>query len=128
MAYGTQDGFKSTNRAPMMAHKRSMERKSMAGGVATRTDPLQQPAGGEQDGGEHTPEEAQQVVAEHGPAMETHTTHDHENGMHTMTSKHADGHEHHSEHASSDEAHEHAKHLSGGEEDSDGMGEEPEYE
>ena len=36
-----RNGFKSTNRAPMMSHKRSMERKSQSGGVST-VDPLQQ--------------------------------------------------------------------------------------
>jgi hypothetical protein len=133
MAFDGGGGFKSTNRAPAMAHKRSMERKSMAGGagMAERSDPLAQPTEGGEEGGEHTPEEAQQVVQEHGPAVETHTMHDHEAGMHSMTSKHPDGHEHHSEHGSADEAHEHAKHLSsegGGmeHEDSDGM--EAEYE
>jgi hypothetical protein len=106
-----------------------MERKSMAGGagMAEKSDPLQQPT---EEGGEHTPEEAQQVVAEHGPAVETHTTHDHEAGMHTAHSIHADGHEHHSEHGSADEAHEHAKHLSedGQQEEMGEQGEEPEYE
>jgi hypothetical protein len=126
MAFDGGGGFKSTNRAPAMAHKRSMERKSMAGGagptgggMSQQSDPLSQPTQ-DGDGGEHTPEEAQQIVQEHGPAMETHTTH--MDGMHTMTSKHPDGHEHHSEHGSADEAHEHAKHLS---EDGGGMEHEP---
>lgn len=128
MSFDGGGGFKSTNRAPAMAHKRSMERKSMAGGagMSQRSDPLAQPTQ-EGEGGEHTPEEAQQIVQEHGPAMETHTTH--MDGQHTMTSKHPDGHEHHSEHGSAEEAHEHAKHLSedgGG--DNQMPGEEPEYE
>lgn len=112
MAFEAGDGFKSTNRAPMMAHKRSMERKSMAGGagMAERTDPLQQPTDGAD--GEHTPEEAAQTVQEHGPASEVHIQHDHETGQHHVHTIHADGHEHHSEHGSADEAHEHAKDLS----------------
>lgn len=133
MAFSTSDGFKSTNRAPMMAHKRSMERKSMAGGagLADRTDPLKQPTDGGEDSGEHSEEEAKQVVAEHGPAHEVHIKHDHETGHHEVHTVHEDGEEHHSEHGSAEEAHEHAKHLSGdgGEEheDADGM-DEAEYE
>ena len=110
-----------------------MARKSMAGGagIAERTDPLQQPAG-EEDGGEHTPEEAAQTVEEHGPASEVHMTHDHEAGTHHVQTMHPDGHEHHSDHASMEEAHEHAKGLAGGggehqEPDGD-EGEQPEYE
>ena len=116
-----------------MAHKRSMERKSEAGGagIAERTDPLAQPAG-EEDAGEHTPEEAAQTVAEHGPAHEVHMTHDHEAGQHHVHTVHPDGHEHHSDHGSAGEAHEHAKHLSDAGEEHEGPdgdeGEQPEYE
>ena len=124
MAYGTADGFKSTNRAPMMAHKRSMERKSMAGGAG---DPLQQPAAGEPDGDEQSPE---QVAQEHGPAVEVNVMHNHEAGQHSVHSKHQDGHEHQSEHGSVDEAHDHAKKLAGGggEEHQEPDGDEAEYE
>ncbi len=125
MAYEAGDGFKSTNRAPMMAHKRSMGRKSMAGGVgiAERTDPLQQPTeGGEEDGAA--------VAAEHGPAHEVHVTHDHEAGAHHVHSIHPDGHEHHSEHGSVQEAHEHAKKLAGADMENERPEDEdqPEYE
>src|SRR5271170_1577245 len=129
MAFDAGDGFKSTNRAPMMAHKRSMERKSMGGGVAMKTDPLQQPAG-EQEMGQ---EDGSAVAEEHGPAHEVHMMHDHEGGMHSVHSMHPDGHEHHSEHGSAEEAHEHGKELAGGgeeeqePEEGDG-GEEAEYE
>ena len=123
MAYGTSDGFKSTNRSPMMAHKASMERKSSAGGVGLASDPLGQPA---EEGGE----DPSQVAREHGPAHEVHMMHDHEMGKHSVHSKHPDGHEHHSEHGSAEEAHDHGKMLAsqGSEhEDSDGMGQ-AEYE
>lgn len=110
MAYSTDDGFKSTNRAPMMAHKRSMERKSAAGGagVAERVDPLAQPAQPEHEMGGESPEA---VAQEHGPAHEVHMTHDHEGGQHHVHSMHPDGHEHHSDHGSAEEAHDHAKGL-----------------
>lgn len=124
MAYGTEDGFKSTNRAPMMAHKKSMERKSMAGGAGMTADPLAQPTdgGGQEDGA--------QVAAEHGPATEVHVMHNHEAGEHHVQSMHPDGHQHESMHGSVDEAHEHGKKLAGGD---GGMeheqeGDEAEYE
>lgn len=113
MAYEAGDGFKSTNRAPMMAHKRSMERKSMAGGagMAERSDPLQQPT----DGGDE--EDGSQVAQEHGPAVEVNVMHNHEAGEHHVHSRHPDGHEHHSDHGSAEEAHDHAKQLATGGED-----------
>lgn len=125
MAYEAGDGFRSTNRAPMMAHKRSLERKSAAGGVGT-ADPLQQPAGeqqGEQDGS--------QVAQEHGPAVEVNIQHDHANGQHHVHSAHQDGHQHTSTHGSAGEAHDHAKKLAGdgAEEQEQPQDEnEPEYE
>ena len=115
MAYAASDGKKFSNRPPMMAHERSMARKSSAGGagMAERTDPLSQPTegGDEQDGAA--------VAAEHGPAQHVEIEHDHEGGMHSVHSRHPDGHEHHSEHASAGEAHEHAKELAGGGEEHD---------
>ena len=126
MAFEAGDGFKSTNRAPMMAHKRSMERKSMAGGAGMSSpDPLQQPTegGGEEDGS--------QVAQEHGPAVEVNISHNHEAGQHHVASQHPDGHQHESDHGSVEEAHEHAKKLAGaGEEhEPEGMGDdEAEYE
>jgi len=126
MAYMAKDGFKSTNRAPMMAHERSMARKSEAGGagVMERTDPLAQPGGGSEDGAE--------IAEEHGPAHEIHMTHDHEAGAHHVQSMHPDGHEHHSDHASVEEAHEHAKKLAGAgmeeHEEPDGDESAPEFE
>lgn len=131
MAYEAGDGFKSTNRPPMMAHKRSMERKSMAGGAGKAVDPLQQPAHEDMDGmGE---EDGAQVAEEHGPAHEVHMMHDHEGGVHHVHSMHPDGHEHHSDHASAMEAHEHAKKLAGAEHEQEPETEgehemEPEYE
>lgn len=126
MAYEAGDGFKSTNRAPMMAHKKSMERKSMAGGagMAERTDPLKQPTEGMGD------EDGSQVAAEHGPATEVHVMHNHEAGEHHVQSMHPDGHQHESMHGSVDEAHEHGKKLAGGDggEEQHMEGEEPEYE
>lgn len=123
MAYEAGDGFKSTNRAPMMAHKRSLERKSMAGGVA-KADPLAPPA--EQQGGE-SPEAVAQA---HGPAQEVHVMHQHEAGQHSVHSVHPDGHEHHSEHGSAEEAHEHGKKLAGvgGMEHGEPDGDEAEFE
>lgn len=119
MAYEAGDGFRSTNRAPMMAHKRSMERKSQSSGMA---DPLAQPTegGDEQDGS--------QVAQEHGPAVEVNVMHNHEAGEHHVHSKHPDGHEHHSDHGSAEEAHEHAKQLAGGAEEQQSDEDEPEYE
>lgn len=126
MAYGTEDGFKSTNRAPMMAHKRSMERKSMAGGagMSQRADPLQQPTDG--GGGE----DGAQVAQEHGPAVEVNVMHSHETGEHKVSSQHPDGHQHESSHGSVDEAHEQGKKLAGAgmEEQSQEHGDEPEFE
>lgn len=119
MAYETKDGKKFTNRPPMMAHNRSMER---GGGIAEKTDPLKQPG---QESGE------EDVAAEHGPAHEIHMMHDREGGRHHVHSMHPDGHEHHSDHGSAEEAHEHAKKCAGcgmsAESEGDGMGE-PEYE
>lgn len=120
MAYETADGFKSTNRAPMMAHKRSMERKSMAGG-AGKTDPLQQPT----DGGA---EDGSQVAQEHGPAVEVNVMHNHEAGQHQVKSSHPDGHMHESMHGSAEEAHEHGKKLAGGGMEQEPASDEPEYE
>jgi hypothetical protein len=124
MAYETGDGFKSTNRAPMMAHKRSMERKSLAGGagMSQKVDPLQQPTdgGGEEDGSA--------VAQEHGPAVEVNITH--QAGQHSVHSSHPDGHEHHSEHASAEEAHEQGKKLAGvgAQDDVQDQGDDAEYE
>jgi hypothetical protein len=117
MAFDGGGGFKSTNRAPAMAHKRSMERKSQAGGagIAERTDPLGQP------GEEGAEDDGSQVAEEHGPATHVAMEHDHEQGMHSVHSMHPDGHEHHSEHGSAEEAHEHGKKLAG-------AGEEHEHE
>ncbi len=106
MAFQASDGFKSTNRAPMRQHEKSMmAKKSMAGGAG---DPLQQPA--EQEMGE---QDGSQVAQEHGPAQ--HVDVEHGDSMHHVHSMHPDGHEHHSDHGSADEAHEHAKKLAGGE-------------
>lgn len=124
MAFEAGDGFKSTNRAPMMAHKRSMERKSMAGGagMAERTDPLAQPTdgGGDEDGA--------QVAAEHGPATHVEAEHNPEMGEHTVRSQHPDGHMHESKHGSVAEAADQHKKLAGGEEHEGMNGEEAEYE
>lgn len=111
MAHMAMDGKKFTNKPPMMAHNRSMERQ---GGMAQRTDPLQQPAMGE--GGQDDPA---QVAQEHGPAVEVNIMHNHESGQHHVHSKHPDGHEHQAEHPSAEEAHEHGKMLSSGAEHED---------
>ena len=122
MAYGTEDGFKSTNKAPMMAHKRSMERKSMAGGAGPTADPLQQPTDG---GGE----DGSQVAQEHGPAVEVNVMHNHEAGEHHVSSNHPDGHQHESMHGSAEEAHEHGKKLAGGGmQEEHGMDDEAQFE
>lgn len=96
MAFQSSDGKSFTNRPPMMAHERSVNR-----GMADRTDPLGQPNGGGDD------------AAEHGPAVEVNVMHDHENGKHSVHSKHPDGHEAQSEHGSAEEAHEHAAKMAG---------------
>lgn len=126
MAFDGGGGFKSTNRAPAMAHKRSMERKSMAGGagMAEKSDPLAQP-----DGGDMGQEDGSQVAEEHGPAQEVHVMHNHEAGEHEVHSSHPDGHSHSSMHGSAEEAHEQGKKLAGaGAEHEESMGDEPEYE
>lgn len=48
MAFQAKDGFKSTNRAPMRQHERSMAAKGGGGGLMEKTDPLAQPGGGEE--------------------------------------------------------------------------------
>lgn len=124
MAYEAKDGKRFTNRPPMMAHNRSIER----GGAATmeKTDPTAQP--GESQGGEM---DGHAMAREHGPAVEVNVMHDHEGGRHMVHARHADGHEHQSEHGSAEEAHEHGKACAGcgmeEEGESDGM-DEPEYE
>ena len=123
MAFQASDGFKSSNRAPMRQHEKSMmAKKSMAGGAG---DPLQQPAGGAQEMGQ---EDGAQVAQEHGPAQEVHMMHNDEAGSHEVHSTHPDGHSHMSQHGSREEAHEHGKKLAGigGEQEPDG--DEPEYE
>ena len=127
MAFMAKDGKKSTNRAPMMAHNRSlsrMEGRSEGGGVST-ADPLAQPG----DGGEMGNDDPGQVAQEHGPAEQVHMMHNHEAGEHHVHSMHPDGHEHHSMHGSVDEAHEHAKKLAGGgeHEEPDGDEQQPEF-
>ena len=72
MAFMSKDGFKSTNRAPMKQHERSMAAKGGGGGVMERTDPLKQPG---QDGGGEDPEQGD---------MPMHTEH-HSEGGHTTT-------------------------------------------
>lgn len=135
MAFKAKDGQMSTNRAPMQAHNRSLDRmQSKAGGAGVmESDPLAQPG----EGGEMGNDDPHQVMQEHGPAMETHTQHPPEGqeGPHMAMSIHPDGHEHRSEHASGKEAHEHAMCLSGhcehGESKmgaQDEHGDEPEYE
>lgn len=129
------DGKRFTNKPPMMSHNRSLSRmasRSEAGGagMAEKRDPLAQPAGGEEEMGEGSPE---QVAQEHGPAVEVNVMHNHEAGEHHVQSKHPDGHEHHSDHASAGEAHDHAKGLAGGDESEqmdnpEGGEDAPEYE
>lgn len=127
MAFKSSDGKQFTNRPPMMAHNRSLERmshKSEAGGAGLmeRSDPLKQPSDMEEQDGS-------QIAQEHGPAHEVHMTHDHEGGMHHVHSMHPDGHEHHSDHESAEMAHDHGKKLAGiGHEEPDGDEQEPEYE
>ena len=129
MAHESKDGKKFTNRPPMMAHERSMARKSEAGGAGAglmeRADPLQQP--GSEEMGQ---EDGAAIAAEHGPAHEVHLMHHHEEGRHEVHSMHPDGHEHHSEHGSVEEAHEHGKKLAGAgmEEHGEPDGDEPEFE
>ena len=131
MAYESKDkSFRSTNKAPMMAHERSMSRKSEAGGVAT-ADPLAQPGDG--SGGEMGQDDPAAIAQQHGPAQEVHVMHDHEGAQHHVMSMHPDGHRHESVHGSVDEAHEHGKKLAGGgmgqHEEPDGDEEaQPEYE
>jgi hypothetical protein len=106
MAFQAKDGKKFTNRPPMMAHNRSMDR----GQSMTATDPLQNPAG--QDDSE-----------DHGaPVM----THHHEDGTHTTV--HEDGHEAH--HESHEALHEHLKKHMPQEQQQEGEpdGDEAEYE
>jgi hypothetical protein len=94
----------------MMAHERSMSKRSEGGGVAERVDPLAQPAG-EPDGDE---QDGAAVAEAHGPAHEVHLMHDHEGGRHEVHSVHPDGHTHmSSHHQSAAEAHDHAKKLAG---------------
>jgi hypothetical protein len=90
----------------MMAHKRSMERKSQSpsGGMAEQ-DPLQQP----------TEEDTQSP-----PEM----THHHEDGTHTTV--HADGSEHH--HQNVDELANHLHRHSKQQENLDGETDEAEYQ
>lgn len=106
MAHMASDGKKFTNRPPMMAHERSLSRKSEAGGV-TQHDPLQQPGEGEVDPNDK-------------PMM----THHHEDGTHTTV--HASGAEHH--HASAEELVDHLKKHMPEEEDEMQHEEEPEYQ
>ena len=131
MAFQAKDGKKSTNRAPMMQHNRSLDRmasKSEAGGAGTmQADPLAQPG----EGGEMGQEDGSAVAEQHGPAQEIHMMHHHEEGRHEVHSMHPDGHQHSSEHGSVDEAHEHAKKLAGGgmeHQEPDGDEAQPEYE
>ena len=120
------DGKSFTNRPPMMAHERSLSRKSQAGGAGmSKPDPLAQPTQGGEMGGE----DGAQVAQQHGPAVEVNVMHNHEAGEHHVSSKHPDGHMHESMHGSAEEAHEHAKKLAtphDGEMESEQ--EEPEYE
>jgi hypothetical protein len=126
MAHMATDGKKFTNRPPMMAHNRMLERQQ--GMSKSEHDPLEQPAG-EGDGGEE--QDGSQIAQEHGPAVEVNVMHNHEAGHHAVHSKHPDGHEHVSDHHESAEAaHEHAKKLAMSHEEPDGDEgmEEPEYE
>ena len=84
MAFTSKDGFKSTNRAPMRQHERSMAAKGGGGaGLMGRSDPLQQP--GQDGGGADEPEQGD---------MPMHTEH-HPEGHHTTT--HESGKAHDSE-------------------------------
>jgi hypothetical protein len=124
MAFAATDGKKFTNRPPMMAHNRGLQRQS----GMEKADPVAQPG----EGGNGMEQDGAAIAAEHGPAHEVHVMHDHEGGQHHVHSMHPSGHEHHSEHASAGEAHDHAKKLAGGgQEESDGNEaemDEPEYE
>ena len=123
MAHMATDGKKFSNRPPMMAHNRMLERAS-----GMKSEPTDQP-GMSEAGGEEMDGSA--IAQEHGPAHEVHMMHDHEGGQHHVHSMHPDGHEHHSEHPDAKHAHEHAAKLAGvdGHEEPDGDEmEEPEYE
>lgn len=113
MAFMSKDGnFKSTNRAPAMAHDRSMARKGGGGaGLMGRSDPLQQPG---QGGGGEEPEQGD---------MPLHTEH-HAEGGHTTT--HQSGAEKHT--TTAEELVEHLKKYLPEEEKEIADDQEPEYE
>lgn len=101
MAFQSKDGKKFTNKPPMMAHNRSMERQQ-----PEQQDPLAQP--GEKETG------AKPVMTQH-----------HEDGTHTTV--HEDGQEVH--HENHEALHEHLKkHFPEHEEPDGDEGEEAEYE
>ena len=108
MAFMAKDGFKSTNRAPMRQHERSMESKS--GGMMGRTDPLAQPG---QDGGEEPGPDDRPMQTEH-----------HAEGGHTTT--HESGATKH--HATAQELVEHLQKYLPEEEKEIADDQEPEYE
>jgi len=110
MAFMSKDGFKSTNRAPMRQHERSMAAKG-GGGLMGRSDPLQQP--GQESGGED-PEQGD---------MPLHTEH-HAEGGHTTT--HQSGAEKHT--TTAEELVEHLKKYLPEEEKEIADNQEPEYE
>ena len=109
MAYMAKDGFKSTNRAPMRQHERSMAAK---GGLMDRTDPLAQP--GHEGGGEDMDPNDKPMHTEHHP--EGHHTTTHESGK-AHDSQNIDELKQHLDKFLGEEQHE-------GDED----GEEPEYD
>jgi hypothetical protein len=108
MAHMAQDGKKFTNRPPMMAHNRSMERSA----GMQKADPTAQPGGGMEQGGEQEPEMGDRPMMTEHHEDGTHTTH-HESGA----VKH---------HASDEELMQHMKKHRGEEEQE--MDQEPEYE
>jgi len=113
MAFMSKDGFKSTNRAPMRQHERSMAAKGGASaGLMGRSDPLQQP--GQDGGGADEPEPGD---------MPLHTEH-HAEGHHTTT--HESGKEHDSQNL--DELKQHLDKFLGEEKQEPSEQGEPEYE
>ena len=131
MAFTSKDGKRFTNRPPMMAHDRAMERGNRSSGLMERRDPLAQP-GSEGGTGEMEPHHA--AIHEHLRAMheETGEAHSHvehhADGSHTSHHVSAEGEisgPHH--HENSDVMAEHMKSMAGGPAEGEGE-DEPEYE
>jgi hypothetical protein len=136
MAYTAMDGKKSTNRAPMLQHNRSLERAKSAGaGLMEKRDPLAMPGHEEPDGDEAEMKPHHAMIHDHLRAMHEETGEAHSHVEHHADGSHTSHHIDHEgqisgphHHADGEAMAEHMKGMGGAAEDQGEETDEPEFD